>query len=94
MSDGFEPLTREMMKATVPLGEEPTDIPDDDELQLLGPDSIRLMHLVERWHRAGLELSFVELAERRTLAEWWDLLSTRLPRGSQLRPGHDRLPAQ
>lgn len=53
-----------------------SDLPDDDNLLYSGLDSIRLMSLVERWRRAGSTISFVELAETPTLAQWWALLST------------------
>ena len=48
----------------------------DDNMMEAGLDSIRLMSLVERWRRAGAATSFVELAERPTLRQWWDLLAT------------------
>jgi bifunctional isochorismate lyase/aryl carrier protein len=47
---------------------------DDDNLLERGLDSIRLMTLVERWRSQGVELSFVELAERPTLTGWHALL--------------------
>lgn len=50
------------------------DLPEDDNLLYNGLDSIRLMSLVERWRRAGATISFVELAEQPTLAQWWKLL--------------------
>ncbi|AUX23104.1 isochorismatase [Sorangium cellulosum] len=53
----------------------------------LGLDSIRLMTLVERWRGAGIDVTFVELAERPTLAAWWELLSPRLPRAPGRAPG-------
>ncbi|NYI08245.1 phosphopantetheine-binding protein [Allostreptomyces psammosilenae] len=75
------PLTRESVRADIAalLGESPADIADDVDLLLLGLDSIRLMTLVERWRRAGVDVSFVDLAERPTLADWWRLLADRLP---------------
>ncbi|ACY14565.1 isochorismatase family protein [Haliangium ochraceum] len=60
--------------------EEPAeDIADDDNLLDLGLDSIRLMSLVERWRAQGAELSFVELAERPSIADWWTILSAPMP---------------
>ncbi|WP_437616717.1 isochorismatase family protein [Sorangium sp. So ce834] len=53
---------------------------DREHVLDLGLDSIRLMTLVERWRAAGLDVTFVELGELQTLAQWWELLSTRLPR--------------
>ena len=51
------------------------DLRVDDNLLYAGLDSIRLMTLVERWRRGGASATFVDLAERPTLAEWWCLLS-------------------
>ncbi|BCL75687.1 isochorismatase [Jeongeupia sp. HS-3] len=48
----------------------PDELFDDDNLLLLGLDSIRLMALVERWRALGAEASFVDLAETPTLAAW------------------------
>ncbi|GAA1805468.1 amino acid adenylation domain-containing protein [Actinomadura chokoriensis] len=47
----------------------------DDNLIELGMDSIRLMRLTGRLRRRGIEIRFAELAERPTLAEWWELLA-------------------
>ncbi|MFB9241924.1 isochorismatase [Massilia antarctica] len=54
-----------------------SDLLPDDNLLFAGLDSIRLMSLIERWRRAGIETTFVELAERPTLADWWELLDPR-----------------
>lgn len=54
---------------------------DNDNLLERGLDSIRLMTLVERWRSQGVELSFVELAERPTLAGWHALLHA-MPRAA------------
>jgi bifunctional isochorismate lyase / aryl carrier protein len=53
-----------------------TDLLADDDLLLMGLDSIRLMTLVEGWRQGGLMIEFNDLAERPTLREWWDLLQT------------------
>lgn len=53
-----------------------TSIGDDENLLERGLDSIRIMSLVERWRRSGAEISFVELAERPTLTDWYALLSS------------------
>jgi bifunctional isochorismate lyase/aryl carrier protein len=50
------------------------DLEDDENLVYSGLDSIRLMSLLERWRRAGAVTTFVELAERPTLADWWQVL--------------------
>ncbi|MDP5008059.1 MAG: isochorismatase [Glaciimonas sp.] len=51
------------------------DLRVDDNLLYAGLDSIRLMTLIERWRCAGSKLTFVDLAERPTLAGWWTLFS-------------------
>ncbi|MFC4158681.1 isochorismatase family protein [Chitinimonas lacunae] len=51
-----------------------SDLHDDDNLLFAGLDSIRLMSLIERWRRAGATLAFIDLAERPTLQDWWQLL--------------------
>ena len=50
---------------------------EDTNLIDLGLDSIRIMSLIERWRRDGLEVSFMELIDRPTLGEWWQLLAAR-----------------
>jgi bifunctional isochorismate lyase / aryl carrier protein len=49
---------------------------DDENLLDRGLDSLRLMSLVERWRRTGAEVTFVQLAERPVLTEWYALLSS------------------
>jgi aryl carrier-like protein len=57
------------------LGEEPADIPLDENLVDYGLDSIRIMSLVERWRREhGVECGFVDLAERPAIDAWAPLL--------------------
>lgn len=53
-------------------------IADDDNLVDCGLDSIRLMTLVERWRGAGIELTFVDLAEQPTLTAWWNHIESQL----------------
>ncbi|MCR8842178.1 isochorismatase family protein [Paenibacillus sp. SC116] len=61
------------------LQEEASTIGADDHLvEYWGLDSIRMMSLAERWRRAGIPVSFVELAEQPTLASWWELLSQKI----------------
>lgn len=75
------PLTRQALRAEVAglLQEHPSKIADHDNLIITwGLDSIRIMSLMERWHRGGAEVSFAELAERPTLADWWQLISSRM----------------
>lgn len=59
------------------LSAELSTLDNEDNLLDLGLDSIRIMTLAERWRQAGAEASFVELAERPTVAQWWALLSSR-----------------
>ncbi|GHF34933.1 hypothetical protein GCM10018790_10810 [Kitasatospora xanthocidica] len=56
------------------LGEDPADIPLDENLVDWGLDSIRLMTLAERWRAEGAEVAFVQLAERPALEAWAELL--------------------
>ncbi|MFJ6728023.1 MULTISPECIES: phosphopantetheine-binding protein [unclassified Streptomyces] len=44
-----------------------------------GLDSLRIVTLLERWQEAGAQVTFVELAERTTFAQWWQLLTERTP---------------
>lgn len=74
------PLSLEQIRTDVAdvLGEDPADIEDDDNLVDVGLDSVRLMSLVERWRAThGVEVSFVELAEKPGIAVWWELLEGR-----------------
>lgn len=79
------PLSRQQVRSDVAeLLQEVASIGDDENLLERGLDSIRLMSLVERWRRTGAEISFVELAERPTLTDWYALLSSAAPQ----RPSH------
>jgi bifunctional isochorismate lyase/aryl carrier protein len=73
------PLTRESVRQRIAevLYVSETEIGDDDNLIESGVDSVRIMTLIEHWRDAGVEVSFVELAERPSLNEWWELLSSR-----------------
>ncbi len=53
----------------------PQDLDDDENLLYAGLDSVRLMHLLECWRRAGASVNFVELAEQPAINNWWRLLS-------------------
>ena len=68
------------------LREPSAELGDDDNLLERGLDSIRLMSLVERWRRAGAEISFVELAERPTLSDWYALLCSHPGQAGTLPP--------
>ncbi|UNO39239.1 phosphopantetheine-binding protein [Streptomyces sp. MST-110588] len=73
-------LTVEQIRADVAdvLGEDPADIPDDENLVDYGLDSIRIMTLVERWRADhGIEATFVDLAEKPAIEQWAPLLGAR-----------------
>lgn len=60
------------------LGEDPADLPGDDDLVDYGLDSVRLLGLLERWRREhGVDVSFADLAERPAVAAWAALLGAR-----------------
>ncbi|MEU5911428.1 amino acid adenylation domain-containing protein [Micromonospora sp. NPDC047527] len=59
------------------LGCPPSLVGDDDDLLMLGLDSIALMRLASRWHSQGVPVTFSELIEWRTLAQWWRLVEER-----------------
>ena len=56
-----------------------SDLQDEDNLLDWGLDSIRIMSLLENWRRAGLDITFMALAEQPTLAAWWALLCRHEP---------------
>lgn len=68
-------LTLEQMRADIAelIHESPDQVMLDDNLMDLGLDSMRLMSLLERWSRQGVELDFSLVAERLTLGGWWEL---------------------
>ncbi|HCT80060.1 MAG TPA: non-ribosomal peptide synthetase [Micromonosporaceae bacterium] len=55
-----------------------SEVGDDDDLLRLGLDSIAVMRLASRWHSRGAKVTFAELIEFRTLAQWWEFVRTRL----------------
>lgn len=59
-------LTLEQLRKDVAdvLGEDPADIPDDENLVDYGLDSVRLMALAGRWNRDhGIEVAVADLSE-------------------------------
>ncbi|WP_412101281.1 amino acid adenylation domain-containing protein [Micromonospora maris] len=72
-------LTLDRMREDVAeaLGCPPSLVGDDDDLLMLGLDSIALMRLASRWHSQGVPVTFSELIEWRTLAQWWTLIEQR-----------------
>lgn len=80
-ADALPLLTLQTLRENVAdlLQEQSSNIGEDDHLiEYWGLDSIRIMSLAERLRRGGIDISFVELAERPTLAGWWELLSDKL----------------
>ncbi|MER7703656.1 phosphopantetheine-binding protein [Kitasatospora sp. NPDC097605] len=69
-------FTVERIRAEVAelLGEDPADIPLDENLADWGLDSVRLMALAERWRAEGAEVAFLQLAERPAVEAWAELL--------------------
>jgi bifunctional isochorismate lyase/aryl carrier protein len=76
-----EQLTAEVIRADVAalLHVDSDEVCEGDNLFESGLDSIRLLTLLEKWREAGVVVSFVELAEHPTLADWSRLLTARLP---------------
>ncbi|MFB9903915.1 AMP-binding protein [Allokutzneria oryzae] len=54
---------------------EPEELTDDLDLYDAGLDSVRMLTIVDRWREFGVRVSFAELAERPTVADWWSMLS-------------------
>ncbi|MFP2924911.1 isochorismatase family protein [Pyxidicoccus sp. 3LG] len=77
VNETAQPLGRQRIREEVAelLQMSAAELRDDENLLERGLDSIRIMTLVERWRSAGAELTFVDLAERPTLTEWFALLS-------------------
>jgi bifunctional isochorismate lyase / aryl carrier protein len=74
MNSGLSPDQLRRDVAAV-LGVVAESVAADVPLQEQGLDSIRLMTLVERWRGRGSSVTFADLAERPTLAEWSELIS-------------------
>ncbi|MDW6092709.1 isochorismatase family protein [Vibrio rhizosphaerae] len=53
---------------------ETDDIDVDENLMLLGLDSIRAMNLLERWRKQGVNVAFSEVMKQVTLRGWWQLM--------------------
>jgi aryl carrier-like protein len=75
-----EPLTPAAFRADLAefLHQQPDDVDLEENPVYAGLDSLRIVTLIERWRAAGADVTFVELAERTSFAQWWQLLSARL----------------
>ncbi|MFJ4843397.1 phosphopantetheine-binding protein [Streptomyces sp. NPDC088746] len=70
-------LTLELIRHDVAdaLGEDPADIPLDENLLDYGLDSVRIMSLLGRWRRDhGVMADFADLAEQPAIDVWAPLL--------------------
>ncbi|GGS68579.1 phosphopantetheine-binding protein [Streptomyces griseoviridis] len=70
-------LTVEQIRTDVAdcLGEDPADIPADENLVDYGLDSVRIMALLERWRREHeVTAGFADLAEQPAIEAWAPLL--------------------
>ncbi|MEU5083648.1 MULTISPECIES: phosphopantetheine-binding protein [Streptomyces] len=70
-------LTVEQIRTDVAdcLGEDPADIPVDENLVDYGLDSVRIMALLERWrHEHAVTAGFADLAEQPAIEAWARLL--------------------
>ncbi len=74
-----EPLTLATFRADLAevLHQQPDEVDFDENPLYAGLDSLRIVTLAERWRSAGAEVSFVELAERTSFDQWWDLIAER-----------------
>lgn len=72
-------ITLERMRADIAemIHEDPQEIGPEDNLMDLGVDSMRLLNLILKWQEDGLDLDFAELANRFTLAGWWEAIEAR-----------------
>ena len=75
-----EKLTLEAVREQVAelLHEDPAELTDDEDLIDWGLDSVRIMTLVEQWRKRGVQITFADLAERPTLADWWKVLEPKI----------------
>ncbi|MDA2627087.1 isochorismatase family protein [Bacillus cereus] len=60
------------------LEESPANLSEQDNLIDRGLDSIRIMSFVEMLRKKGIEATFVDLAERPTVADWWEFISQKM----------------
>ncbi len=67
-----QPLTLEQLRLAIAsiTGLQPGDIDDNDNLLLLGVDSMGIMRLVNMWRKEGIRVSSRELVAEPTLVAW------------------------
>ncbi len=56
------------------------DVDVDENLMLLGLDSIRAMSLFDLWRKVGVSVSFTEVIKKVTLREWWQIIENSQPK--------------
>ncbi|WP_329531604.1 phosphopantetheine-binding protein [Streptomyces sp. NBC_01450] len=73
------PLTLEGFRADLAefLYQRPDEVDLEESPMDAGLDSLRIVTLLERWRETGVEVTFVELAECTSFAQWWQLLCAR-----------------
>jgi len=59
------------------LYQQPDEVDLEEHPLHAGLDSLRITTLVERWRETGVDVTFLELAECTSFAQWWQLLSAR-----------------
>jgi bifunctional isochorismate lyase/aryl carrier protein len=59
------------------LYQRPDEVDLEESPMDAGLDSLRIVTLLERWRETGAEVTFVELAECTSFAQWWQLLCAR-----------------
>ncbi|TVL91401.1 phosphopantetheine-binding protein [Streptomyces sp. LX-29] len=80
-----ETLTLETFRADLAefLHQAPEEVDLEENPLFAGLDSLRIVTLAERWRDAGVPVTFLELAERTSFAQWWQLLSDRQSGGAR-----------
>lgn len=65
-------LTLDGLRQTIAnqLGIDASEIQNDDNLFMLGLDSVSLMTLVGQWREQGISVEFQDLVEEPTLEDW------------------------
>lgn len=65
-------LTLDGLRQTIAnqLGIDASEIQNDDNLFMLGLDSVSLMTLVGQWREQGISVEFQDLVEEPTLENW------------------------